>query len=75
MIARSEINSLGFSIKSVIKFSLLIFTTPKSLGFFTFFTKIVASFSLFKLKSALNKVSAKATITFPSKEFSAQKIA
>ena len=51
------------------------FTTPNALGSSTCFTQIAPSASAFNVKSALNKVSAKATTQGPVKDSLAQKIA
>ena len=57
MIAKSEIKSFGFSIKSVIKPSFKL-TTPKALGSSTCFTQIAPSALTSNVKSALKSVSA-----------------
>ena len=67
MIARSETNFCGFSTKSVMIPSFN-FTTPKAVGSSTFFTQIAPSVFASKVKSALNKVSAKATTQGPFKD-------
>ena len=73
--AKSETNDFGFSIKSVIIFSLFTFTTPNALGSSTCLTQITPSDDESKVKSALNKVSANATTTGPFNDFSAWAIA
>ena len=75
MMAKSETNSWGFSTKSVITPSALIFTTPKGRGSSTFCTQITPSRFLSSSKSALKRVSAKATIVEPTKESPAHKMA
>ena len=71
---KSETNFVGFSTKSEIN-PLFNFTTPNALGSSTCFTQIAPSASAFNVKSALNKVSAKATTQGPVKDSLAQKIA
>ena len=65
--AKSDTKFSGFSIKSVITLLAFTLTTPNGRGSSTFCTQIIPSLLLSNTKSALNKVSANTTNTFPSK--------
>ena len=67
--------SFGFSTKSVIILFESVLTTPKAEGSSILLTQIIPSLLLSNLKSALNKVSAKATTTLPTRVCLAHKIA